>query len=64
MSSLRELFQPVQNVSRDIAQCMYWFARATHFQKREVVVAAVREDFEAWEQLSDEALMNFEKRFD
>jgi len=65
MSLKETLLEPVQNASRSIVVIVYRLFRANHRSEvdRETITV-LREDHDAWENLSAEALENFEKRFD
>ena len=62
VSLLKEkLVEPVESASHYLMACVYKLLRGE--SDREVLVA-LHKDLAAWEKLSDEALENFEKRFD
>jgi hypothetical protein len=59
------LLESVQNASHSVIVVVYRFFRPNHRSESDSeAVAAYRDDMNAWEQLSDEALVNFEKRFE
>jgi hypothetical protein len=61
--SLKEiLVEPVQNASHYLAVCIYRLFNV-QVESDNKILAALHEDLNAWEKLSDEALENFEKRF-
>ncbi len=59
------LLESMQNASHSVIVVVHRFFRSNHHAEvdRELI-AALREDRDAWEKLSAEALENFEKRFD
>jgi len=56
------LVEPVQNASHYLAVCIYRLFNV-QVEPDNKILAALHEDLNAWEKLSDEALENFEKRF-
>ena len=66
MSLLKEKFlEPVQNASHNIVDAVFRLLRVNHRSEVDPeAIAAYRDDLEAWESISDEALETFEKQFE